>query len=76
MTDDILVVAITSQLKDLDYSVVIEQKDLDEGALKVTSAVRADKVYTLSKGIIRKKFGKVNSEVLSSVRTKVEDLIK
>ncbi|RXJ04253.1 hypothetical protein DS745_02385 [Anaerobacillus alkaliphilus] len=59
MTDDILVVAITSQLKDLDYSVVIEQRDLDEGALKVTSAVRANKVYTLSKGIIRKRFGKV-----------------
>ncbi|WP_236035272.1 type II toxin-antitoxin system PemK/MazF family toxin [Alkalihalobacterium elongatum] len=76
MTDDILVVAITSQLKDLDYSVVIEHKDLEEGFLKVTSAVRADKVYTLSKGIIRKRFGKVNSEVLSSIRTKVNELIR
>ncbi|WP_200801078.1 type II toxin-antitoxin system PemK/MazF family toxin [Ornithinibacillus halophilus] len=27
MMDDILVVAITSHLKDLDYSVMIEQKD-------------------------------------------------
>jgi mRNA interferase MazF len=26
MTDDVLVVTITSQLKDLDYSVVIEQQ--------------------------------------------------
>ncbi|TXC92845.1 type II toxin-antitoxin system PemK/MazF family toxin [Metabacillus litoralis] len=76
MPGDILVVAITSQLKDLDYSVVIEQKDLEEGALKVTSAVRADKVYTLSKGIIRKRFGKVNAEVLNSIRTKIEHLIK
>ncbi|MCD8502641.1 MAG: type II toxin-antitoxin system PemK/MazF family toxin [Bacillaceae bacterium] len=58
MTDDILVVAITSQLKDLDYSVVIEQRDLHEGALEVTSAVRADKIYTLSKGIIRKNLAK------------------
>ncbi|HHW36473.1 MAG TPA: type II toxin-antitoxin system PemK/MazF family toxin [Bacillales bacterium] len=55
MTEDIVVVAITSQLKDLDYSVVIESKDLNEGELKVTSAVRADKVYTLSKDIVRKK---------------------
>ncbi|WP_426821625.1 type II toxin-antitoxin system PemK/MazF family toxin [Anaerobacillus isosaccharinicus] len=54
----------------------MEQKDLHEGNLKVTSAVRADKVYTLSKGIIRKKFGKVNTEVLNSVRTKIEYLIK
>lgn len=55
---------------------MIKEKDLDEGTLKVTSAVRADKVYTLSKRIIRKRFGKVNTEVLNSVRTKVQELIK
>jgi mRNA interferase MazF len=75
MTEDILVVAITSQLKDLDYSVIIDGKDLTEGTLKVTSAVRADKVYTLSKEIVRKKFGKVNFEVLKSVQLKINELI-
>ncbi|WP_218971025.1 type II toxin-antitoxin system PemK/MazF family toxin [Alkalihalobacterium bogoriense] len=55
MTEDILVVAITSQLKKLDYSVVIKQKDLDEGALKVTSAVRADKsLYTFKRNYPKK----------------------
>lgn len=49
LTEDIVVLAITSQLKDLDYSVIIESKDLTEGELKVTSEIRADKVYTLSK---------------------------
>jgi mRNA interferase MazF len=76
MTEDIVVVAITSQLKDLDYSVVIESKDLNVGDLKVTSAIRADKVYTLSKDIVRKKFGQVNSEVLEGVRTKINELLK
>jgi len=75
MTEDIVVVAITSQLKDLDYSVVIEPKDLDEGQLKVTSAIRADKIYTLSKDIIRKKFGQVNIRILEDVQTKVKNLI-
>lgn len=75
MTEDIVVVAITSQLKDLDYSVIIESKDLIEGELKIKSAVRADKVYTLSKGIIRKKFGQVNSDVLINVRAKINELI-
>lgn len=76
MTKDIVVIAITSQLRNLDYSVVLESKDFKEGELKVTSAIRADKVYTLSKDIVRKKFGQVNSEVLSGVRTKVNELIK
>jgi mRNA interferase MazF len=76
ITDDIVVVAITSQLKNLDYSVVIESKDLNEGMLKVASAIRADKVYTLSKDIVRKKFGQVNTEVLANVRKKINELIK
>lgn len=75
MTEDIVVVAVTSQLKDLDYSVIIETKDLNEGELKVTSAIRADKVYTLSKDIVKRKFGKVNSKVLDGVRTKINELI-
>ena len=74
-TEDIVVVAITSQLKDLDYSVVIESKDLVEGELKTKSAVRTDKVYTPSKVIVRKKFGQVNSHVLKSVRVKINELI-
>jgi mRNA interferase MazF len=76
MTEDLVVVAITSQLKDLDYSVVIESKDLNEGELKVTSAIRVDKVYTLSKDIVRRKFGQVNTEVLEGVSNKINELIK
>ncbi|MEQ6390899.1 type II toxin-antitoxin system PemK/MazF family toxin [Bacillaceae bacterium S4-13-58] len=76
VTHDIVVVAITSQLRNLDYSVVIESKDLKEGKLKVASAIRADKVYTLSKDIVRKKFGQVKTEVMEDVRKKVIELIK
>ncbi|WML24085.1 type II toxin-antitoxin system PemK/MazF family toxin [Neobacillus sp. OS1-33] len=75
ITEDIVVAAITSQLKDLDYSVVIEAKDLNEGELKVTSSIRADKVYTLSKKIVLKKFGQVNSNMIEAVRVKINDLL-
>lgn len=76
VTDDIIVVAITSQLRNLDYSVVIKSEDLKEGKLKIASAIRADKIYTLSKDIVRKKFGQVNAEVMENVRKKVNELIK
>lgn len=76
MTEDIVVLAITSKLKDLGYSVMIESKDLMEGELKVTSEIRTDKVYTLSKDIVRKKFGQVNTEILEGVRVKINELIK
>ncbi|WP_420828007.1 type II toxin-antitoxin system PemK/MazF family toxin [Metabacillus crassostreae] len=71
-----VVVAITSQLRILDYSVIIDSKDLSDGELKVKSAIRADKVYTLSKEIVRKKFGQVNIDVMEHVRNKINELIK
>lgn len=76
VTEDIVVLAITSKLRNLEYSVMIDSKDLTEGTLKVTSEIRADKVYTLSKNIVRKKFGLVNTEILEGVRMKVQELIK
>ena len=75
LTEDIVVLAITSKIKDLAYSVGIESKDLTEGELKVSSEIRADKIYTLSKKIVKKKFGKVNSEILERVQLKINELI-
>lgn len=73
-TDDLLVAAITSQLKDLDYSVVINTNDLVSGELKMMSAIRADKLYTLSNQIVRKKFGSVHKNTLESTIEKINNL--
>lgn len=74
--EDIVVLAITSKIRDLLYSIVIDPKDLTEGELKKTSEIRADKVYTLSKNIVRKKFGHVNTEILEAVRVKINEVIQ
>jgi len=74
-TEDLLVAAITSQLKDIDYSIIINPSDLTEGSLKVTSAIRADKIYTLSKEIVLKKFGSVSKEVVQNVVLKLNHLV-
>lgn len=54
---------------------MIETKDLTEGELKTTSEIRAEKVYTLSKSIVRKKFGQVDNDILECVRVKINELI-
>lgn len=74
-TEDIIVVAITSQLKDIDYSVVIHTEDLSEGELRKTSAIRVDKLYTLSKQIVKKKFGHVHKNILDDVIMKINELL-
>lgn len=74
--DDIVVVAITSNLTTKSHTIVITNEDLAEGNLKVDSCIRADKIYTLSQNIVIKRFGKVKDTVLDSVIEQIEDLIE
>lgn len=43
--------------------------------IKVDSCVRADKIYTLSKTIVVKKFGRVKQQVIDKVKEKIAYLL-
>jgi len=75
-TDDLVVAAITSNLKDRGYTILFTNNDLEVGNLKVDSCIRTDKIYTLSKSIVIKRFGSVKPEVLASVKDKIRDLLE
>jgi mRNA interferase MazF len=64
-TKDIVVVAMTSNVRQTDYGFVITTKDLNRGTLNRPSQIRVDKIYTLAQSIIIKTFGQVNDEALS-----------
>jgi mRNA interferase MazF len=72
---DIVVAAITSNLTEKEYSVLITANDLDEGQLKMNSLIRADKIYTFSNRIVIRKFGHLKSEVFDKVKEQIEKLI-
>lgn len=74
-TDDIVVVAMTSNPAKVDYSFTITSSDLEQGHLNRPSKVRVDKIYTLSQAIVVKTFGRVNSNVLDQIRKHVRTLI-
>ncbi|MCX7695673.1 MAG: type II toxin-antitoxin system PemK/MazF family toxin [Caloramator sp.] len=76
ITEDIVVAAITSNLESKEYSIIINNDDLQEGEIKVTSSIRADKIYTLSHNIVIKKIGSVNIDVIEKVRNVVGLLLK
>lgn len=73
--EDIIVIAITSNLSEKRYSLLINNCDMQEGNLKVTSCIKIDKIYTLSKFIVIKKFGSVKPEILEQTKEKLFDLI-
>jgi len=73
--EDIIVAAITSNLYDGNYSIMITNDDMVDGNLLRDSCVRADKLYTLSQSLIIKKFGKLRNETIITVVNNVFNLI-
>jgi mRNA interferase MazF len=68
---DVIVAAITSNVADREFQVIITNEDMIEGELKVTSVVRAG-VYTLSQSIVVKTFGRVQPSVLRDVKKQID----
>lgn len=66
--EDVVMVALTSNIEPRDFSITLTADDLEEGTLKVTSMIRADKIYTLSKSIALKTFGTVKPYILIKIR--------
>ena len=61
-TEDIVVVAVTSNLEKKDYTILITQDDMEEGSLPKDSMIRVDKIYSLSQLIVVKRLGKVKQK--------------
>jgi mRNA interferase MazF len=75
-TEDVVVVALTSQPEVTAYGFTITSADLAQGVLKRPSQVRIDKIYTLSQSIIVRTFGRVNENVLERISSLFQKLIE
>jgi len=73
-TNDMVVVAMTSNPAPVDYSFTITSSDLVPGQLNRPGKVRVDKVYTLSQSIVVNKFGQVDVNVLDKIRRFLQSL--
>jgi len=73
-TADLVVVAMTSNPVEADYSFTINSDDLEKGTLNHPGKVRMDKIYTISKSIVVKTFGRVNGKVMERIRNELQSL--
>ncbi len=71
MTEDIVVCGITSNIKDSEYSVLLDNKDLLDCSLPIRSRIKADKLFTLKSSLIKKNLGKVNNKILERVNKEI-----
>lgn len=65
---DVIVVAMTSNPSVTSFSFRLTASDMIEGTLNRPGTVRIDKIYTLARSIIVRKFGKVSPDVVQHIR--------
>ena len=73
---DIIVAAVTSNITSSQYSMKIEQRDLDEGVLHAPSAIKIDSILKISKTRVIKSIGAVNASTFSAIGKNVRELFK
>ncbi len=74
--EDVVVCAVTSSMKQADYSVSIAPQDLEAGKLPIPSRVKADKIFRLHKKLLLKPFGKLRDKNFAEVVKEINNLLK
>jgi len=66
--EDIVTCGITSNLKDSEFSVLINDNELIEGKLPVKSRIKVDKMFTLKQTLVKKRIARINKKTFDRVR--------
>ncbi len=75
-SDDFFAMAITSNLSHRAHAVRFGQSEMRDGDLKMESQIRADKVYSLSRALVRRKFGSVEDGVLTAALAELDRVLR
>lgn len=67
LTGDIVLCALTSNLVNSRWSVLVEQGDMESGKLPLPSRVKVDKLITLHRTVIRKQVGRLDADAMARV---------
>ena len=75
-SEDILVVAVTSNISKDRYTSNLTNKDLEEGKLYLDCCIKLENILKIDKEIIIRKIGKIKKEKLETIKNIILELIK
>lgn len=74
-SEDILVIAVTSNIMKDRYAISLTDKDLEEGHLLTKCSIKCESLLKIDKEIIIKKIGKIKDNKLNLVRAIIIKII-
>ena len=66
-SDDVVAVPLTSNLRPFEYSLPVTSRDMESGELVMDSNARVDKIFSVEKGIIVKRIGKIDRKTHAAI---------
>lgn len=75
-TEDFIGCGITSNIKDVEFSVLIDSKDLESGFLPRPSRIKVDKIFTLEQSLVVKRFARVKQNIMKKVKLQLFKLFE
>lgn len=73
---DVIVCAVTSNLEQKPYSIIIDDKNLSKGKLPIKSRIRADKIMQIEKSLIISPFAQIDSKTYDMLVNEIKKLIE
>jgi len=74
-SDDVLLIPLTSVMKELPYSVFITDNDLADGKLAAPCRACADKLFTAHKSLIARKIGRTKYHVIKAIKEAISQVV-
>jgi len=74
ISDDCIMIPLTSVLKEAPYSIQISQENLILGKLIKPSSIRVDKIFTLEKSLIMMKIGKISNMTFEEIKAEINKI--
>jgi mRNA interferase MazF len=65
-SEDMLVVPLTTNIKNMHYTIQINRDDLEKGELDYQSEIRTDKISSIKQDLIQIKIGIIKNEIRSN----------
>ena len=68
MSDDCVMVPLTTVIKNEPYSILVDQENLTSGKLLRSSRIRVDKVFAVEKKLVIMKIGIIDKETFGKIK--------
>lgn len=72
--DDIILIKITSKLKNRPFDILLNQSDLEFGRMKATGIIKSDFLIVVEKRLIKFVVGRVKQEIVQQVKEKLKEV--